>query len=41
MGSKIDMTGWKLWEHGVPESKLEVINDSGKRGSGGIYWNCR
>ena len=22
---KIDMTGWKMWEHGVPESKLTVI----------------
>lgn len=40
MGTKIDMTGWKMWEHGVPESRLEVIGDSGKRGNGGIYWNC-
>lgn len=22
---KIDMTGWKMWEHGVPDSKLTVI----------------
>ena len=22
---KIDMTGWKMWEHGVPESRLTVI----------------
>lgn len=40
MGAKIDMTGWKMWEHGVPESRLTVIGDSGKRGSGGIYWDC-
>ncbi len=22
---KVDMTGWKMWEHGVPDSKLTVI----------------
>lgn len=22
---KIDMTGWKMWEHGVPDSRLTVI----------------
>ena len=25
MPKLIDMTGWKMWEHGVPESRLEVI----------------
>ena len=20
-----DMTGWKMWEHGVPESRLTVV----------------
>lgn len=25
MGKLIDMTGWKMWEHGVPDSKIEVI----------------
>ena len=25
MGKLIDMTGWKMWQHGVPESKLQVI----------------
>ena len=41
---KIDMTGWKMWEHGVSESKLTVIkqvNDyitpNGKRRS---QWLC-
>lgn len=23
---KIDMTGWKMWEHGVPDSRLTVLN---------------
>lgn len=23
---KYDMTGWKMWEHGVPDSKIEVIS---------------
>ena len=22
---KEDMTGWKMWEHGVPDSRLTVI----------------
>ena len=22
---KTDMTGWNMWDHGVPESKLTVI----------------
>ena len=25
MGKFVDMTGWKMWEHGVPDSKLTVI----------------
>ena len=25
MGKIVDMTGWKMWEHGVPDSKLIVI----------------
>ena len=25
MGKFIDMTGWKMWEHGIPDSKLTVI----------------
>ena len=41
---KIDMTGWKMWEHGVLESRLTVIkqvedyiNPSGQRRS---QWLC-
>lgn len=22
---KYDMTGWKMWEHGVPNSHIEVL----------------
>lgn len=25
MGKFIDMTGWKMWEHGVPDSRLTVL----------------
>ena len=25
MGKLIDMAGWKMWEHGVPESRLTVL----------------
>ena len=38
MGSFIDMTGWKMWEHGVPESKLTVIRQAQDRiQSNGIH----
>ena len=25
---KEDMTGWKMWEHGVPDSRLTVIQQA-------------
>ena len=25
MGKFIDMTGWKMWEHGVPDSRIIVV----------------
>ena len=25
---KEDMTGWKMWEHGVPDSRLTVIRQT-------------
>ena len=25
---KVDMTGWKMWEHGIPDSKLTVIQQA-------------
>ena len=27
MGKKIDMTGWKMWEHGVPDSQITVLEE--------------
>ncbi len=33
----IDMTGWKMWEHGVPESKWMVIHRSD---SDSAKWLC-
>jgi hypothetical protein len=40
---KEDMTGWKMWEHGVPESRLKVIEQSNDGIIGGVYfatWLC-
>ena len=34
---KYDMTGWKMWEHGVPDSKIEVIS----KGSSTNLWVCK
>lgn len=43
MGKIIDMTGWKMWEHGVPDSKLTVIqlgeNKTSK--SHKAIWECK
>lgn len=42
MGKKIDMTGWKMWEHGVPDSIITVIAATDRRkASGEIYWKCQ
>lgn len=39
MGKFIDMTGWKMWEHGVEDSRLTVIKkiEQGKH----IKWLCK
>ena len=29
MSKPIDMTGWKMWEHGVPDSRYTVIRREG------------
>lgn len=43
MGKFIDMTGWKMWEHNVPDSFLEVIKRdtsiTSKKGQS-VYWIC-
>ncbi len=48
MRKKIDMTGWKMWEHGVPESLIEVIDENltykqehNLEYKTDSYWNCR
>lgn len=42
MGKKIDMTGWKMWEHGVPDSKIIVIKENPIRSKDGhIQWDCK
>ena len=44
MGKFIDMTGWKMWEHGVPDSRLTVIKqeDSVRSPCGHVtsQWLC-
>ena len=44
MGAFIDMTGWKMWEHGVPDSKLIVLQQEewkvNKNGTRVAMWRC-
>lgn len=37
---KIDMINWKMSEHGVPDSKLTVIQEA-KSKEGRAYWLCK
>lgn len=37
----IDMTGWKMWEHGVINSKIIVIEMAGQDKYGDVIWKCR
>ncbi len=37
----IDMTGWIMSEHGVPDSRIQVLYQSGKGESGEIRWMCK
>ena len=36
----IDMTGWKMWEHGVPNSKIIVLKELPNEG-GHPLWECK
>lgn len=36
----IDMTGWNMWEHGIPESKITVIKQLPTEG-GHALWECK
>lgn len=44
MANFIDMTGWKMWEHGVPDSRLTVIERTddyiSPQGRHRIMWKC-
>lgn len=48
MGKKIDMTGWKMWEHGVPNSLLTVLKEdidykkehNISKTNTDTYWQC-
>ena len=40
MGKMIDMTGWIMSEHGVPDSRIKVISKSEKNNQGRIMWLC-
>lgn len=40
--TKIDMTGWKMSEHGVPDSVLTVLYQTNKRAKDGQFiWHCK
>ena len=41
MGKLIDMTGWKMWEHGIPESRLEVIKRTINDSENKPQWLCK
>ena len=48
MRKKLDMTGWKMWEHGVPKSLIEVIDENltykqehNLEYKTDSYWNCK
>lgn len=45
MSTLIDMTGWKMWEHGVPDSRLTVLMRADDHiTSGGnecVQWMCQ
>lgn len=40
MNQFIDMTGWKMWEHGVNDSRLTVIERVENNNRGNARWLC-
>lgn len=38
---KYDMTGWKMWEHGVPNSHIEVLYRSDEPVKNQTLWVCK
>ena len=41
MGNFIDMTGWIMSEHGVPDSRIQVLYKIGNDKRGEIKWACK
>lgn len=41
MPKKIDMTGWVMKEHGVPDSKLTILYELPERKNKKIIWHCK
>ena len=39
MGKFIDMSGWRMAEHGVPDSRITVIDRAPNKGTS-VMWNC-
>ena len=39
MNTPLDMTGWKMWEHGVPDS-IVTVKSIDNIGDNGANWNC-
>jgi hypothetical protein len=39
-GKSIDMTGWVMKEHGVPDSLLTVIEKAYSKNNS-LYWKCQ
>ena len=39
MGKFVDMTGWKMSEHGVPDSRITIIDRAKNQGKH-TAWNC-
>lgn len=40
MRKLIDMTGWIMKEHGVPDSRLTVLERDISKGTHNVYWFC-
>lgn len=40
MGKIIDMTGWRMWEHGVPDSRWTVIEKADSLDDRNTFWLC-
>ena len=40
MGRFIDMTGWNMWEHGVPGSRWTVVEKANPLDNRNTFWLC-